>query len=125
MNRVIKFRIWDCKHDCMYNPDIFDEKIVIQIGGVIGLFNGRTYDTISIDRFKLMQFINTQDGNGNDIYDGDILKAPSGNLFIVKWYQSEMRWAIQHMDTWYNLNAALYRVIGNIHSNPELLNPKP
>jgi YopX protein len=71
---------------------------------------------------EVMQFINSKDMNGVDIYDGDILTGPSGLPFLVKWVDEEMRWGMVAKDrtTHYNINAGILKVIGNIHENPEL-----
>lgn len=116
MNRQIKFRAWDVRHNCMYLPDIFDEKIVIQIGGVIGLFNGSTYDTISRDRFKLEQFTGLHDKNGTEIYEGDILRHVryTASIGVMEWSNYLAAWTKFHpLDQ--------FEVIGNIHENPDLL----
>ncbi len=53
MNRVIKFRIWDAPNLGMYEVDGFDQRFVIQLGGIVGMFNGKTYDTVT-DQCVLM-----------------------------------------------------------------------
>jgi len=67
------------------------------------------------------QFINSKDADGKEIFEGDILQAPAGNMFEVKWHDEELRWAMYRSDTFYNMNCRLLKVVGNIYKNPELL----
>lgn len=67
------------------------------------------------------QYIGSKDKNGTKVFFGDLVKAPSGNIFEVIWYDEEMRIALKRLDVIYNFNVALFEVIGNIHDNPELL----
>jgi hypothetical protein len=67
-----------------------------------------------------LQFTGLHDKNGKEIYFDDFVKAPSGNIFQVIWYDEEMRIALKHKDTIYNFDVGLYEVISNIYENPEL-----
>ncbi len=72
----------------------------------------------------IMEFINSQDREGVDVYDGDILEAPSGELFVVIWHEEEMRWVMKSKDTLYDMNMGLHKVVGNIFENAILLESK-
>lgn len=61
------------------------------------------------------QFTGLHDKNGKEIYFNDFVKAPSGNVFQVIWYDEEMRIALKFQDTIYNFNVALYEVCSNKH----------
>lgn len=133
-----KFRVWDKKENKMIYPEKFSDKIVIQLGGVIGLFNGSTYDT-ETDRFILLQFTGLLDKNGKEIYEGDILKTqghkdnyPTKHIaifneeelgFKLRWYQ---HYTDKKYKGFYDIKISdnpykVFEIIGNIYSNPELL----
>jgi hypothetical protein len=65
----------------------------------------------------ILQHICSNDADGKPIYEGDILESPSGENFVVTWYDEEMRWAMVSKDTWYNINAGILRVAGNKYEN--------
>ena len=76
-----------------------------------------TFDTSYINSFvpvnpsTVGQSIGLKDKNGVEIYEGDILRRYGGAIIVVKWSDAE-----------FNISdGSLYEVIGNIHSNPELL----
>ena len=77
--RTIKFRAWDKKSDAMiYNPLGFPE----------------LYPTN-----ELMQYTGLLDKNGKEIYEGDILKGVSANIYskgVISNY--EVMWGI---DSWH------------------------
>ena len=96
--------------------------------------------------FELMQYTNLKDKNGVEIYEGDVVKAWSGDfwlrqdktdtskdefeIFYVEWNKRELRWRCQNDNKgpgWYpsiedSPGRLLFEVIGNIYENKDLLN---
>lgn len=90
--KEIRFRIFDGEK--MIYPT--GQDYVIRFDGVVGKFNGKTYDTV--DDPKVMQFTGQSDITGKDIYAGDILRTTDegefgdiNHYYVVTWISE---WAI-------------------------------
>lgn len=119
MKRQLKFRAWDKLQKKMINPVPFSEQIAIQLGGVVGLFNGKTYDTVN-DEFELMQFTGIIDIKGKEIYEGDIVSGNDGRKYKVVFFEGGFLLeghtnTLQFVCDYFKL-----KVIGNIYENPTL-----
>lgn len=130
--RPIKFRAWDKKEKIMlYDIEAeyysnCDEEIDEEDETIPGCFGDYLYYDRIKDDFIVMQYTGVKDknGNGKEIYEGDILKINDGvefrNLICYVIYDS-----CAFRDSYYKWT--LYRtnytteIIGNIYANPDLL----
>lgn len=129
-NREIKFRAWLTEKKSMRNvfnitwmPDEDFMRVFTQDEPV----NYRTSD-----KCILMQFTGLEDAqiNGNDVFEGDIIEnCDTKELQVVYWNEDEAAWFCRYVDDEKRIVSLadsignLNKVIGNIHENPELLNP--
>lgn len=101
--RTIKFRAFE------------DGKMIYQTGALASL--KRFFRVIKEDD-KLMQFTEHHDGEGREVYEGDIM-----TWSIYEGTKHQSRWVVEGMGkTWSSTGKDYSRVIGNIYENPELLN---
>lgn len=134
--RDIKFRAWDKKekkwllgyeYESLGGFSLFGECMLLgEWSGVLNRFIVEQGERKPED-LVVMQYTGLLDKNGNEIYEGDIVRS-TGNLPTeVIWekdgwttkdcwitYQDEPGRAFSESEDW--------EVIGNIYENPELLN---
>jgi hypothetical protein len=111
--RVIKFRAWDKEKAKMDKNFRFDE------------FND-VNDYFADDDFVFMQYTGLKDQNGKEIYEGDIILLPNGNLGEIFWGNFYAGFEISFNGAFpEELDVRLAgssEIIGNIYENKELLN---
>lgn len=90
-----------------WKNDVFD------FGERDGSFDQRELGDGFLGVVNRYQFIYSCDKDGKEIFDGDAVKAPSNTLFIVKWHEDEMRWAMMSQDTFYNMNCGILSVLSD------------
>jgi uncharacterized phage protein (TIGR01671 family) len=101
--RIIKFRAWD-KRDKVMEQDVSTKPV--------------------ISDWIFMQFTGLLDKNGNEIYEGDIVKCPMYNdSYKLEDCISSISWGY---DGWekgklYHVGWNSLEIIGNIYEHPELL----
>lgn len=88
------------------------------------------YDECEVFPSTVGQFTGLKDCHGTDIYEGDIVKACSqGEYRIceVAWSEKTLGFFLRHQSGPWFLSGAwgleTVEIIGNIHDNPEILNP--
>jgi hypothetical protein len=81
----------------------------------------------AVDPKTVSQFTGLYEGgvpDGREIYFGDRMRAPSGLILEVFWFEDEMRIALRDIGDnggIYNFNVPLYNIAGNAIENPELV----
>lgn len=137
MKREIKFRAWDKRSEIyLYNvQDAYD-----MLGGFVKYENGENADYdeccfgdfLDNKRYDIEQFAGLKDVNGKDIYENDIIhgydQEPDrydgyigSSVIDVVSFKNGAFWI---GDSWYKVMAMtppIVEVIGNVHTNPELL----
>ena len=134
MNREIKFR--------GKTPDgkwITGSETFIHDGDGIWLSDG--CDVVKVIEDTVGQFAGLCDANGREIYEGDLIKAPSGRTYAIifcKWVHDEKRKFPKVIDRYEHIGWCISLngktpcdlldsevcqgiIVGNIHDNPELL----
>ena len=72
------------------------------------------------------QYTGLKDRNGRDVWEGDLLLTPEGDIMVAEWRDAQImtRCVRPHNPCYKNSLTFAYPVsvvIGNIHDNPELL----
>lgn len=119
--REIKFRAWDKKNKWMGLLTSID--MWLAIDGRLYEEPNKRYDTPhteitrSRDHYELIQFMGLKDGNGKEIYEGDIVQNPGGYNYEIEFVDGSFIPAFDAKPYWHEQ----FKVIGNIYENPELL----
>ena len=135
-----KYRAWDEKFQVML-PDVavFDNNNIVVTDVTINfLYNGDALDQRLEDvedagpehycitgNIVIMEFIDREDCEGQDMYDGDILSS-NGLLYVVEWddrtcafFAKSVTSGVKYTMNSTNIIGAL--IVGNIYENSELL----
>jgi uncharacterized phage protein (TIGR01671 family) len=118
--RIFKFRAWDADQEIMFSDEDFKKERFLQTA----IDSNNSNDPV--EEFVLMQWTGFGDIEGNDIYEGDIVKGLKDTQYQVFWGQLGGCWRlgitglITHVSLNYRTLGDL-RVIGNIFENSHLL----
>jgi uncharacterized phage protein (TIGR01671 family) len=143
--REFKFRAWNKKSNYM------DTEFSIHADGCVYQNARKRWDISDIaietayDELEVMAFTGYKDYKGKDIYEGDIISAPNGQIkkaviyfsqatfwykewdeMYEEWHHSEMGWCEQYGSKeigilHWSANRIALEVIGNVHEHPELM----
>ena len=120
MTREIEFRAWDVLSDPpkMINPDECSEM---------------TLDSLTTNELQVMQYTGLKDCDGKKIFKGDVLAfVGTAYKYIVKYEDAAFvlyhtngeRFGFLSVITSPTYENFEFKIIGNIHENPELLEEK-
>lgn len=128
--RQIKFRVWDEKLSLMgipkainFHPDGRLHSIDVYYGPTKGVVPG-----VLVSRLVIEQYVGLTDENGQEVYEGDILDK-HGEVESELWpncgcCSDVWGWELSTKRDKDGEYRSYYKVIGNIHENPELLERK-
>lgn len=131
--REIKFKVWDGVN--MIYPDW----LATHESGKY--WQVKPNDNYDAEEYPLMQFTGLRDKNGKEIYEGDIViwKQALGGILqadsdpktcVIEWDEFFSSWKCRDINKEDHFRGYTFHechmesVIGNIYSNPELLNEK-
>ena len=143
MKREIKFRAWNNVKKVM--EAVVDIEWTDNSGNTIESICTKSFK-IKQPNFDLMQYTGLKDKNGKEIYEGDVVKLLQGHKdhkkrkFEITWQNGSfgllLNGEVNHtsfgyyfkravengvFESYFYCDGSCFKVIGNIHENPELI----
>lgn len=140
---AIKFRAWDKKKK-RWATDY--DTVYITEDGSPNIYNTNSYTAFMQGAdFEILLFTGYKDRNEKEIYEGDIISSPNGQIkraliyfsqatfwykewdeMYEEWHHSEMGWCEQYGSKeigilHWSANRIALEVIGNVYEHPELM----
>ena len=128
--RTIKFRAKDFDGVWHYGSLVYSDKIDAVIYFQTGKGSVKSMDWVYVNQETIGQFTGLKDENGNEIYEGDILKWNNGRLYVVKFWRGMFYASVEECNEGILGGFPLHRlteyedekceIVGNIYDNPEM-----
>ncbi|WP_457641413.1 YopX family protein [Persephonella sp.] len=124
--REIKFKIYDTKIKKNITFLCFFQRLIeLYMTGKLNESEAVEL-TVSDKDLVLVQFTGLKDKNCKEVFEGDIVKDNTGQLFVVEWDNNFACFRLGHKYLTDFGNPSFFvgnelEVIGNIYTNPELL----
>lgn len=128
--REIKFRFWHLAEKKMIDWFWITQNAWNSFRGDQPISLLFDFLTVKKDQVVIQQFTGLQDCDEKDAYESDIIQDETGNIYIITWsdecYSGKWGWEALSVDGsneqyFYGGIDFEFKIIGNIHENPELL----
>jgi len=123
-----EFRVWDGE-EMIYVNDSAVWSLKIGVSSDWALHRKTRLHCRESSDTSLMQHVGLEDVDGEQIFDGDILEDDDENVGLVGWEEDQGRYHLlgangaSHELSRPNIQESMWRVVGNIHETPQLVDP--
>ena len=124
--REVEFRAWDIIHKKMIELDAMWFDNYGNVNAVNDIIAGLTLEK---EDFILIQYTGLRDKNGKKIYEGDIVENSCGDIVEIEFFNDlnfddgggkHSGFYFKSGLEYYDGGPKTWKIIGNIHENPEL-----